>query len=128
MPKIIHPGMEALSTQQTEKMIGHRGDEYADDEASVDSTNACPKNFTLLWETGKFKTGFHPDTEKPVWHCLFCNDKPRSDHNHKKAKAHAISGRDVEVSHSKRIHDGQAAKEHKKQATTAKVDERDCGT
>jgi hypothetical protein len=69
MPKIIHSGVEPLSSNEVEE-LGHHDDEYADEEASVDSTNACPKNFTLLWETGKFKTGFHPNAGKPVWHCL----------------------------------------------------------
>ena len=59
-----------------------------------------------------------------MWHCLFCNDKPRSGHNHTMAKAHAVGGRDCKPCRriqlkwqqifnawGKRIHDGQSAKE-----------------
>jgi hypothetical protein len=63
----VKSGNSARSPREnaTKEELGHHDDEYADEEASVDSTNACPKNFTLIWETGKFKTGFHPNTGKP---------------------------------------------------------------
>ena len=96
IPRDMDPPLTQNNEADEEDSDGDDSSSLSESDVAAynDSAARCPEDFQLAWQTGKIRTGVHPDTGKPCWFCDFCKGKPRSGNNHTQAKAHVLGGRD----------------------------------